>query len=190
MTNAGLTRRFLVIGAPLALAACSAEHIWADDVAVQKSRFVGTGPASLRLYTVRNSQSDNGAHTALLINASERVLFDPAGSFKAQGVPERHDVLHGFSPAVETAYRSYHARTAFYMTWQTVQVPPAVAEQALQLAKANGAVPQAGCTRATSNILQQLPGFDHISKTWFPDNLAKNFDKTPGVVTETLREYD
>ena len=185
-----LSRRAFVLGAPCALAACSAEKIWAPDEVVKANRFLSPNTSALRLYTVRNTRSENGAHSALMIDASERVLFDPAGSFKAQGVPERHDVLHGFSPSAEAAYRSFHARTEFYMLWQTVQVDPAVSEQALQLAKANGAVPQAGCTRSTSNILSQLPGFGQIRKTWFPDNLFQAFAQLPGVVTEELREQD
>ncbi len=186
----GLTRRAFVVGAPAALAACSAERIWAPDEVVKARRFVSPGPTQLRLYTVRNSGSGNGAHTALLIDASERVLFDPAGSFKANTVPERNDVLHGFSPAVESAYRSYHARTGYHVIWQTLPVTPGVAEQALKLAQANGAVPQAGCARATSAILRQLPGFGDIGQTWFPDNLEAAFAQLPGVTTEELREFD
>lgn len=184
------SRRAFLVGAPCALAACSAQSVWAPDEIVKAATFYSPQTSALRLYTVRNSGSDNGAHTALMIDASERVLFDPAGSFSAQGVPERHDVLHGFSPQAEIIYRSYHARTEYYMVWQTTAVPPAVAEQALQLAKANGAVPRAGCTRATSNILRQLPGFEHVRTTWFPDNLSKDFGKRPDVVTEELREFD
>ncbi|MEL6640483.1 MAG: hypothetical protein AAFP98_04075 [Pseudomonadota bacterium] len=185
-----LTRRAFIVGAPCALAACSAEYVWAPDDVVKAATYRNPGASVLRLYTVRNSGSDNGAHTALMIDASERVLFDPAGSFKAQGVPERNDVLHGFSPVAETAYRSFHARSDFYIAWQTVAVPPAVAEQALVLAKANGAVPKANCTRATSSILKQLPGFESLRTTWFPNNLQDAFANIPGVVTEELREFD
>lgn len=183
-------RRAFVLGAPCALVACSAEPTWAPDAAVQASRYPSPSSSLLRLYTVRNAQSGNGAHSALLIDASERVLFDPAGSFKASGVPERNDLLYGFSPAAERAYRSYHARTEYDVIWQTIAVPPAVAEQAFGFAQKNGAVAKANCTRATSTLLKQLPGFEAIGTTWFPDNLERDFAALPGVVTDRLSEDD
>lgn len=185
-----ISRRAFVAGAPLALAACSAEPVWAPEAEVQAVRYASRGPATLTLFTVKNVGSDNGAHTALMIDASERVIFDPAGSFKAQGVPERNDVLFGITPTAEKAYRSFHARSAYDLVIQTVTVPPSVAERALQLAKANGAVPKANCTRATSRIISQLPGFESIGRTWFPNNLSDAFGALPGVTTEIYREQD
>lgn len=185
-----LTRRAFVIGAPLALAACSAEPVWAPDAEVQAVRYASAGPAKLTLFTVKNAGSGNGAHTALMVDASERVIFDPAGSFKAQGVPERNDVLFGITPTAEQAYRSFHARSAYDLVVQEILVPPAVAERALQLVKANGAVPKANCTRATSRIISQLPGFERIGATWFPNNLSDDFATLPGVTTTIYREQD
>ena len=185
-----MTRRAFVIGAPMALAACSAEPSWAPDTAVNAAIYRSPGVSALTLFTVKNTGSDNGAHTALLIDASQRVLFDPAGSFKADAIPERNDVLFGFSPAAQRAYTSYHARTDYYVVVQTIAVPPAVSEQALQLALANGAVAKANCTRATSAIIRQLPGFEQIGGTWFPNNLSDAFTKLPGVQTREIREQD
>lgn len=184
------TRRTFLAAAPVTLAACSAEPLWAPDADVQAHRFVNPGVSELRLYTVRNTGSGNGAHSGLLIDASERVLYDPAGSFQASTVPERNDLLHGITPEVERLYLSYHARTQYYVITQSITVPPAVAEQALRLAQDYGAVPKANCARAISAILGQLPGFTQIDRTWFPDNLEADFAQLPGVRTEELREND
>lgn len=185
-----MTRRAFVIGAPLGLAACAAEPVWAPDVAVNAARYQSGGPPALTLFTVKNAGSGNGAHTALLVDASQRVLFDPAGSFQADATPERNDVLFGFSPAAEQAYISYHARTDYDVLVQQIAVPPAVAEQALRLVLANGAVPKANCTRATSAIIRQLPGFEAVGGTWFPNNLSDAFAKVPGVQSRVVREQD
>jgi hypothetical protein len=157
---------------------------------VNAATYRSGGPASLTLFTVKNTGSGNGAHSSLLIDGSQRVLFDPAGSFRASATPERNDVLFGFSPAAEQAYISFHARAAYFVVIQTVSVPPEVAEQALQLALANGAVAKANCTRATSAIVRQLPGFDDIGGTWFPNNLSDSFGQLPGVQTSEVREQD
>jgi len=139
---------------------------------------------------MKNTGSDNGAHSGLLINASQRVIFDPAGSFAVSTLPERNDVIFGMTPRMEAFYASFHARETYYVIAQRIEVPAAVAEQALQLALANGPVPKAGCTRATSALLRQLPGFETIRPTFFPDNLYDAVAKLPNVETKTYREND
>jgi hypothetical protein len=179
-----------VVGAPLALAACSAEPVWAPDEAVNTATFRGQGPSALTLFTVKNNGSGNGAHSALLINASQRVLFDPAGSFETNATPERNDVIFGFTPGAEQSYLSYHSRIQYFTLIQSLNVSPAVAERALQLSLANGAEPKAHCTRAISRILAQLPGFETIGSTWFPNNLSDDFATLSGVTTSEVHEQD
>lgn len=179
-------RRTVLLGLPLvALAGCgtNATWRWAPDDAVALARYSAPGPTSLALVTVRNEGTGNGAHTALLISASERVLFDPYGGWTDPYVPERNDVLFGFSPEVEERYLGYQAQDGYYYVRQEMLVPPEVAEQALVLAKDYGAVGMAMCARATSDVLRQLPGFEAIRLTWFPERLSGQFGRLPGVTT-------
>lgn len=185
-----MTRRAFLAGAPMALVACSGDPVWAPDQVVNQAIYRSGGPSQLTLFTVNNTYSGNGAHTALLVDASQRVLFDPAGSFETNVTPERNDVLFGFTPAAEQAFVSYHSRALFYMVIQTLTVPPAVAEQALQLAMQNGAVPQANCARTTSKLLRQLLGFESIRRTWSPNKLSDSFGALPGVTSREVRELD
>jgi hypothetical protein len=180
-----MRRRALLLGLPLVLAGCgmNAESVWAPDADVAKARYQSEGPTSLALVTVRNEGDGQGAHTALLINASERVLFDPFGGWTHPGVPERNDVLYGFSPAVEADYLHYQAQDGYYYVRQEVEVPPEVAEQALAAAKAKGPVGMAMCTNAVSGILGQLPGFESVGSTFFPEHLSNRFARLPGVTT-------
>ena len=53
-----------------------------------------------------------------------------------------------------------------------------------------GPVPQAYCTRAISKILGELPGFEGLGTTWFPDKLSARFGALPGVVTTEHNEND
>ena len=185
-----LSRRSVLIGLPLTLAGCSGQAVWAPEDAVQSVRYRLPGPATLSLYTVRNNGDNQGAHTALMINASQRVIFDPAGTFGHPSIPERNDVVFGITPRVEEFYTSYHARASYHVIRQTVEVPPEVAEQALALALANGPVPKAMCARATSAILTQLPGFEHLPRGFFPENLMEAFQALPGVQAEFFYEDD
>jgi hypothetical protein len=172
------------------LSACATKQPFADDASIARVSYRDPGPASVTLYTVVNNRTGAGGHTALLINARERIIFDPAGSFFADVVPERNDVLFGITPAVEAAYRSAHARTTHHIISQTLDVTPEQAEALYRLAIAKGATPGAFCTNATSTILSQVPGFDRIRTTWYPTKLQAQFAQLPGVRTDTYYEGD
>ena len=183
-------RRQFIVGLPLALSACSASEVWAPDDVVSRATYRDTSGTYLTLFTMRNTGSDNGAHTALLINGSQRIIFDPAGSFEQTRMPERNDVLFGVSPELEAYYVSFHARITYYVLAQTVQVSAEVAERAMQLALANGPEPQAHCARSTSRLLRQLPGFSDFRQTWDPNRVSEDFAKLADVTTREYRETD
>jgi hypothetical protein len=186
-----LHRRTFILGAPLALAACGGgDPIWAPDDVVNAKIYRGTGQKSITLYTMINVWSGNGAHSSLLIDASQRVMFDPAGSFKHETIPERNDVLFGISPRVEEFYVSYHARQTYYVEGQRIVVSDEIAERALQLVMANGAVPKSACALAVSKVLRDIPGFENIRRTISPTRIRDDFAKIPGVVTTIYREDD
>lgn len=185
-----MDRRFFVLGLPLALGACAAESVWATDELIQAKMYRHDGPPRLTLMTMKNVGSGSGAHTSMMINASQRVIWDPAGSFSHPTIPERNDVVFGITPRLERFYISYHSRETFYTVIQELDVSAEVAEMALREAMAYGPVPQANCTRSTTQILSRLPGFESIKVTLFPNNLEEAFGKLPGVRTREYREND
>ncbi|MCE8009212.1 hypothetical protein [Aestuariivita sp.] len=180
----------LLLAASVALTGCAAPSPFASDETVAAVSFRNEGPSTLTLLTMLNNRTDAGAHTSLVIGASERILFDPAGSFKAAGVPERNDVLFGISPRTEQIYISAHARSTHRVVAQTIQVTPQQAELAYRLALANGPVPGAFCTSATVALLRQIPGFEGLGSTFYPANLMAEFGQLPGVETVVHREND
>jgi hypothetical protein len=137
-----------------------------------------------------NNRSGAGGHSALIVNASERVMFDPAGSFRLDILTEKDDVIYGFTPRIEQAYRSAHARSTYHVVTQTIPVTAQQAEIAYRLVVANGPVAQVFCTQATSSLMQDIPGFDDIRTTFFPDNLMRQVDALPGVLTDKYFEDD
>lgn len=162
----------------------------ADAATIAAVSYREPGPATLALYTMINNRTGKGAHSSLMINASERVIFDPAGSFVADKVPERDDVLFGVRPGVELAYRGSHARSTFHVLVQEIEVTPQQAEIAYRLALANGPVPDAFCASATSKILQQTPGFESINSVLFPTKLSDQLGAIPGVKSNKYYEND
>lgn len=185
-----MLRFFCLIGALLALAGCASNSNNASTAQIAAVSYRQAGPATISLYTMVSNRTGAGGHSALLINASERVFFDPAGSFYLDIVPERNDVLYGITPRIEQAYRSAHARSTYHVMIQTVEVSPAVAEQALRLAQQAGPVSAMFCTSSTSQLLSQLPGFEGVGSTFYPVKLADKFARLPGVSTEKYYEDD
>ncbi|MEN8893763.1 hypothetical protein [Planktotalea arctica] len=175
---------------PLALMGCSAKSEWASDEIVARMAYREPGPATLTLVTMINNRSGGGAHTALVINASQRVIWDPAGSFEHPRIPERNDVIYGANPEVYNVYKSAHARETFHVVLQEVAVSPEVAEKAFALARQMGPVGQAQCSASTASLLSQLPGFETIGSHLFPKKLMDAFARYPGVTTDKLFEND
>ncbi len=186
-----MSLKALALLALVALGACStAEPVWAPDAAVAQARYVAEPPRSITLYTVISNRNDSGAHSGLLINASEQVLFDPAGSWQHPRIPERNDVHFGITPKMIAYYIDYHARETFRVVEQTIVVSPEVAELVKQRALAYGAVPKAQCSNSISKILAGVPGFEGLQSTWFPKKLSDSFGALPGVKSRTITDDD
>ena len=174
----------------LGLAACGAEPKWAPEEQVQAARFVAGQTHYVTLYTVISNGSDSGAHSAILVNGSERLIFDPAGTWYHPRLPERNDVHFGMTDRMIAFYVDYHARETYRVIEQKVYVSPQTAELVLRRVKDYGAVPKAMCTNATSGILRGVPGFESLPSTWYPKKLSDAFGKLPGVTTRTITDDD
>ncbi|MGL4320958.1 MAG: hypothetical protein ACRCS3_08855 [Paracoccaceae bacterium] len=174
----------------LGLSACAAKAPYAPDEAVQAAAFVAEGPPSVTLFTVINNRSGGGAHSGLMINGAQRVMFDPAGSWYHPNMPERDDVHFGMTDRMIAYYVDYHARETFRVVQQTVPVSPEVAQLVMNNALAYGAVPQAQCTNSISTVLSGVPGFESVSRSWFPKRLMNDFAALPGVVEQVTTDAD
>lgn len=172
------------------LAACGAEPKWAPQDQVDAARFVSSEPPSITLYTVVNTRTGSGAHSAILVSASERVIFDPAGTWYHPKLPERNDVHFGMTDKAVAFYLDYHTRITYDTIEQKIFVSPQVAELVLARVKAYGAVPKAMCTQATSSVLRGVPGFESLPQTFYPKKLSDAFGRLPGVTTRVITDDD
>ncbi|MCB1388461.1 MAG: hypothetical protein KDK12_04815, partial [Rhodobacteraceae bacterium] len=104
-----LLTRLMAVLALAVLAACTTKPaVWASDEAVQAARYQASGPTEIVLFNVINNERGTGEHSALMINApSQRVLFDPAGTWTHPLSPERHDVHFGFDDTQLYRYTYY-----------------------------------------------------------------------------------
>ncbi len=160
-----------------------------SDAEVAQARYVHSGPPRLTLYTMISNSTGAGAHTSLMINGSQRVAFDPAGSFRTGGIVAKNDVVYGMSPYLVDQYTRYHARETYHVVLQSIDVSPQVAEMALRKAQSTGPVLEAQCAYTTSSIIASLPGFEGAPVTYSPLKLSEYFAKK-GASYDRLFEQD
>ncbi|MEM8730994.1 MAG: hypothetical protein AAGF79_13865 [Pseudomonadota bacterium] len=184
-------RRVLIVGLLLAaVSGCTALAPYASDEEIAAVAFRNSGQSSITVLTVINTTSGSGSHSALLIDGPQRIIFDPAGSFQYDLIPERNDVLFGITPRAEQIYKSSHASEQRYIQIQKIALTDAQAQVAYQTALNWGASPAAYCTQATSGVLRSIPGFEAIQPTWYPRQLAEQVSRIPGVQQEIYSEGD
>ena len=183
--------RLLAIFALLAaVSACGTKPVYDSPEQVQRRAYVHDGPPALTLITMVNNKTGSGGHSSLMINASQRTMYDPAGRYYNSTIPEQHDLLYGITPDNLQRYVSFHARKTHHVVLQSIEVSPAVAEQAFALAKARGTSWDAMCSTNVTGILSKVQGFESLRGSIFPARLMKNFGELPGVKTEKVYEDD
>ncbi len=183
--------RFVCVLAMLVvLSACGTKPVYDSPEEVQRRAYVHDGPPALTLITMVSNSTGSGGHSSLMINASQRTMYDPAGRYYNSTVAEQNDLLYGITPEILKRYVSFHARDTHHVVLQTVEVSPAVAEQAYALARQRGTSWDAMCSTNVTRILANTQGFEDLSGSIFPARLMKNFGELPGVKTEKVYEYD
>lgn len=181
-------RVFLAAALPATLAACGGEKIWASDERLRAARYVSPEPPSVTLLTVIGIPRGEGGHSGLMFNGSQRVIYDPAGSWQHPEIPERNDVLYGINDNFKNFYIDYHARSTYWVAEDTVFVTREVADLAIRRAEQNGAGGKSFCAVESSKVLSGVPGFETVPRGFSPLRLRNWFLTLPGV--QSKRHYD
>jgi hypothetical protein len=181
----------LLTAAVLILVGCEgADTTMAPDDVVARAAYSPGGQPTITLYTMVSNDTGAGGHTAVMINGSQRVLYDPAGSWRHPLVPEQGDVHFGFTEFMRSFYIDFHARTTYHVVVQELPVSLAQANAAIAAVRAQGAAPPAYCARYTSTALNRVPGLEGLGTTWYPVSLMERFAEVPGVRTEKIFDDD
>jgi hypothetical protein len=176
----------LAVMLPLLAAACTNSGPYATDEQVAAAAYRDDGPPTITLFTMINNRSNEGAHSALMISGSQRIIFNPAGTFTHPALPQRGDTFFGMTDPKVDFFIDYHARETYRVVRQDVVVTPQQAEVALQRILKNGAVPNALCATTVGRALRDVPGFEDAPRSPFPKATMRYFEEIPGV---TIRRY-
>ena len=183
-------RAFIAAAMALPLAACGADNIYAPEEVVRAARFVSSEPPSITLFTVIGIPRGEGGHSALMINGSQRVIFDPAGSWNHPSIPERGDVLYGITDNFKNFYVDYHARSTYWVAEDRVAVSREVADLAIRRAEAHGAANKSFCAVSVGQVLRGIPGFEGAPTGFSPIRLRNWFLTLPGVQSRRHMDGD
>lgn len=183
-------RVFLAALPATALAACGAQRVWDSDEALRAARYVSPEPPSITLFTVIGIPRGEGGHSALMINGSQRVIYDPAGSWEHPAIPERNDVLYGITDNFKHFYIDYHARSTYWVAEDTVFVSREVADAAIRSVEAQGASPKSYCAVNTGKALRRVPGFEGSPTGFSPLKLREWFMTLPNVHSKRHMDGD
>ncbi len=166
------------------------ERVQASAKEIAEAVYVSDEPPSITLLTMVNESGGFGEHSGLLINASQQVLYDPAGSFRHSTAPNLHDMNYGMHPAMVDYYKSYHARYGYYVVAQKIEVSAELAEAIYVRALEQGQTAKLMCGISASSVLNDFALFGDIPTTYYPGIIMKRFGQIPGVETTFTREYD
>lgn len=182
--------RALFVLALIGLISGCAERIYDDPLDVAAARYVSDEAPYVSLVTMVTTDRDKGAHSAILVNGSQVALYDPAGTFAHETIPERGDVLYGITPRIKEAYEWYHARESTYVVEQKLPVSRALADAVIARMEAEGPSPKLHCGIHTGRILQDFPEFSHVPSSYYPGKLMEAFATIDGVQTRKIYQDD
>jgi hypothetical protein len=184
-----MRRALMAALAAVLLAGCEVYEP-ADPEEVARARYVSGEPPSVTLISMVNNGTGRSAHSALLINGSERVLYDPAGTFQHPDLPRRGDIHYGITPRFLDYYERYHARFSHFVHTQTVEVDRATADRVLANAQAEGKTLKMLCAGSVTGALRPVEPFTHVRWSLSPDSVRQDFAGIPGVVDDYVYEVD
>ena len=171
-------------------AACSAVEVGAPPEQIAAASHVSSEPPYVSVVSMVHRQQESAAHTALFINASQRVIYDPAGTFQHRNMPERGDIHYGATDRMIDYYERYHARFSHYVHVQKIPVSAATAEAVLRIAQARGPSPKMFCTVDTVAVLNAVPEIPRFSSSFFPEHLRRQVARLPSVQNRYRYEED
>ena len=177
---------FIVV---LAVAGC-AENVYAPDAFVQAARYESSEPAYVSLMTMVNRENDKGAHSAILVNGSQVALYDPAGTFRHEELPERGDVFYGITPRWKEVYEWYHARDTTYVVEHRLAVSRSFADQVIARMEAQGPSPKLFCGINVAEVLRDFETFSDIPRSYYPSKIMDAFKAVPGVTERRVYQED
>lgn len=171
----------------ISLSGCAGTLYSSPPDVAKRDRHSPEAAPEIALVTVMHKPTRFMWHSALLITADERILYESGGYWIDPENRRLGDVHYNMNDA---RLRDYVARRGNPKVWEItlhrVAVPKEVAQEAKHRAETNQLVLGGFCAVGVAELLKGLPGFDHIGPVLLPHDLVPRFAEIPGVRLEVL----
>lgn len=152
-----------------------------------RASYVHDGPPEIALITTIHKPTNFMWHSALLINADERVLFESGGFWDDPEDRRLNDVHYNLTDARLVDYAKHRGESP---NWDYILHRVPVTAEVAQLAKERAitqTLVMAGfCALGVRDVLREVPGFEHMDIVVIPEDLVGYFAKMPGVTMEHI----
>jgi hypothetical protein len=183
----GRFSRIVVLLIAFGLSGCAGLFYSSPPEIAKRERFFNAGPPEVSLLTVTHKPTGIMWHSALLITADERVLYESGGYWKD---PEDRRLVDVHYNMTDARLADYVERRSNPKSWEVtlhrVAVSDEVAMMAKQRAETNQMVLGGFCAQGVAMVLKELPGFEDIGPVFLPHDLVPHFEEIPGVQRELL----
>ena len=161
-------------------------HGNAPEVAA-RAHYVHNGPPEIALITIIHKPTDFMWHSALLINADERVLFESGGFWNDPDDHRLNDIVFNMTDERLAKYADHRGNLAVWdIVMHRVPVSAQVAMAAKQRAMGHESVVAGFCAQGVASVLQVVPGLEGLGNVILPHDLVPLMEKMPGVRIERL----
>lgn len=171
----------------LSLSGCAGMMYSSPPEIAQRDRYSPQAEPEISLLTITHKPTSFMWHSALLITADERILYESGGYWKDPEDRRLADVHYNLT---DERLRDYIARRGDPDVWQItlhrVEVSEDIALEAKRRAQTNQLVLGGFCAMGVAEVLKGLPGFDHLGPVFLPHDLVPVFEEIPDVELEVL----
>ncbi len=175
-------RNFVLVSLAAGVAGCgrpSYRRATAEEVS--RSFYSHDGPIELSLLSAVATLGNSSEHSALLINGSQRVIYDPAGTYDPAKEPSwyvhprKYDIHYGVNDLALRQYIVSHARIGYFVEQLSRRITLEQADRAIELCEERGETNFSLCAVSCSWVLQRLDGFETVKTSLFPQKIREDF---------------
>jgi hypothetical protein len=179
----------------LLLAGCggldpSADADLLQELRAETSYFPDNAPPSATLLLSEHKGGSGAVHAALVITGSERVIYDPSGSFTHPDTRRLGDVVYGASDPVVEMFALHNADKDHDAMMRRIPLSAEEAEQMLARARSRGGAMPGYCAKSVADVMRAAPRFAAMRDTFWPSNVLEDFVQFGPVETRVVSDTD
>ncbi len=147
-------------------------------------------PPSTTLVLAEHKGGSGAVHAALIVTGSERLIYDPSGSFTHPDTRRYGDVVYGASDEIVELFALHNADRNHDAVMRTIALESDEAEILLNSARTHGGAMPGFCAKSVASVLRSVPRFASMRDTFWPSNVQQDFENVSPVEIRSVSDTD